>query len=265
MAIFLGALAGLALGLSAAGGSLFLLPLLLHGLGFPVPVALSVALAALALMAAIGAGDAARARLLDTRAGLALATGGVVAAPAGVYLGAVLPAGVHMSAFAFLAVVVGLGLLWLAASRPAAAGIVRAGLVPEPAAVTRSWRRGGAAALISVGAVAGLLSGMFGIGAAFLSVPVCMIVARHSRPRAMGAALLAIALTALSGLAAIYAGGTDIPWFDTGLFVFGAVAGMGVARRLAPLMAGPVLQAVLGAALALTGLALLLAPRFPVA
>lgn len=263
MAIFLGALAGLALGLSAAGGSLFLLPLLFHGLGFPVPVAVSVALAALALMAAIGAGDAARARLLDIRAGLTLAAGGVAAAPAGVYLAAALPAGIRVPAFALLVIAVGLGLLWLTVARPATAGIVRAGLVPEPATEVPPWRRGGAAVLVAVGAAAGLLSGTFGIGAAFLSVPACMIVARHSPLRAVGAALLATALTALSGLAATYAGGTDIPWFETGLFVFGAVAGMGVARRLAPLLAGPVLQGMLAAVLALTGLALLLAPRFP--
>jgi uncharacterized membrane protein YfcA len=255
MAIVFGALVGLVLGLTAGGGSVLAVPLLIYGLGLSAQLAVPAALTAVALVAAIGASDGARARLLDVRPGLAVAGGGIVGAPTGVLLAGDLTEADFVLGFAMVTAVAGLYLGWRAGLRPGEADAVRAGLLlpggrgdgkaadrRHVADGSRAPGLSGTVALVATGLGAGLLAGLLGVGAGFLIVPALMAVTRMQAHRAVATSLLAITLTGLAGAAAAYAAGRGIPWFLVGLFVIGAVAGMGVARRLAAPLAGPRLQ-----------------------
>ena len=72
MAIGLGMIVGVALGLTGGGGSIFAVPLLIHGLGLAPREAIDVSLVAVASTAAFGAIGALRARMIEYRAGLVL-------------------------------------------------------------------------------------------------------------------------------------------------------------------------------------------------
>lgn len=257
MAIVFGALVGLALGLTAAGGSLLAVPLLVYGLGLSVASAVPTALIAIALTAAVGASDGARARLLDVRAAMALAAGGVVAAPAGVMLAEAITQAHLLLGLGVLMLLVGTGMAWHAGRRPHEAGVVRGGLL-----LTGSRREGGGngstplpapgfsgtAALVLAGLAAGSLSGLFGVGGGFLMVPALTAVTRLDSRRAVATSLLALVPICLAGTAAAYTTGREIPWFLTGLFVIGGVAGMGFGRRLAGALAGAGLQRLVAVA-----------------
>jgi uncharacterized protein len=112
MAVLFGVMVGLALGLTGGGGSIFAVPLLIYGLGVKARDAISISLAAVATMSAFGASGALRARLVEYRAGLVFAAGGIFAAPIGVKLSQFASEGTIVNAFTGLMALVAL-LMWL--------------------------------------------------------------------------------------------------------------------------------------------------------
>jgi uncharacterized membrane protein YfcA len=86
----------------------------------------------------------------------------------------------------------------------AAAGTAGAGTVDEAAAGTAKTRfsttRGRVIALILLGAFAGLVAGVVGVGGGFIIVPVGIAYFGYTFKRASGTSLLAIALIALPGI-----------------------------------------------------------------
>ena len=81
-----------------------------------------------------------------------------------------------------------------------------------------------AAALISVGAVGGLLAGLFGVGGGIVMVPLLLWWAQMDQRRAQATSLLAIAPAALVGSAS-YAVGGVFPLIPGLLLALGAVVG----------------------------------------
>jgi uncharacterized membrane protein YfcA len=100
MAVLFGVMVGLALGLTGGGGSIFAVPLLIYGLGVNARDAIGISLAAVAAMSAFGASGALRARLVEYRAGLVFAAGGIFAASVGVKLSHLFSEGAIVTAFA---------------------------------------------------------------------------------------------------------------------------------------------------------------------
>ena len=98
IALLYGLVVGAALGLTGGGGSIFAIPLLVYGLGLPMPQATGLSLAAVGLMAGFGA--AVQRRNLEWRAGLVFAAAGMLLAPVGAALGHALPPALVLSAFA---------------------------------------------------------------------------------------------------------------------------------------------------------------------
>jgi uncharacterized membrane protein YfcA len=179
MAVLFGVMVGLALGLTEGGGSIFALPLLIYGLGVNARDAIGISLAAVATMSAFGASGALRARLVEYRAGLVFAAGGIFAAPVGVKLSHLVSEGAILTAFAGLMVLMAL-LMWQNATRdPKSAAVVCADFLPvteaEGGPVCRfnpdeQLRLTGpcSAVLILTGIGTGLLSGFFGVGSGFV-------------------------------------------------------------------------------------------------
>lgn len=271
MSVLFGIVAGLALGLTGGGGSILAVPLLIYGLGLDARAAVSTSLAAVALTSMVGATDAWRAGLVETRVALIFATTGMLAAPVGV------AAGDHMSdttilvGFSLLMLVVGARMIVRARSQPGESGVVRAGLkggegLEGDGPVCRYSHDGVlrlnapcSAALLGVGLVVGFLSGLFGVGGGFLIVPVLLLITQMSIHRAVATSLLVITLIGMSGLTAAVISGRELPWITTGLFVLGGVVGMLLGRRLAARLAGPLLQQGFAVSVMLIGAAMLAA------
>lgn len=264
MSIALGVLVGLALGLTGGGGSIFAVPLLVFGLGVAPLQAVTVSLAAVSATAAFGALGAMRAGLVELRAALIFAVGGVMAAPLGVHAAGAVPERAVLGGFAVLMCLVAM-LMW-----------VRAGAAPESTAVTRSDFVPGVGedrgpvcriaddrrlrltapcgvALTVVGAATGLLSGFFGVGGGFVIVPALSFVTQLGIHRAVATSLFVITLIGASGVASAWFVGREIPAVLTGFFLVGGLIGMTAGRSVASRVAGPTLQKVFAVAMLATG------------
>jgi len=102
LAIVFGILVGLALGLTGGGGSILAVPFLVYGLGVVPKSAVALSLAVVAITALFGAISAWRHRLLEMRAALIFATGGMIAVPLGMLLGSHVNDDLLMTGFAVL-------------------------------------------------------------------------------------------------------------------------------------------------------------------
>ena len=92
------------------------------------------------------------------------------------------------------------------------------GAITTPRAAT-PWRR-----VVAVGVVAGLTSGLFGVGGGIIIVPALMAVAHFAPKLATGTSLTAIVPISISG-AIGYAMADEVDWFAAGVLAAGALAG----------------------------------------
>lgn len=253
LAAALGALTGLVLGLTGAGGSILAVPLLMFGLGWTLPQAAPVALLAVSAAAAFGTLVAWDVAYVRYRAALLMSVAGAVLAPLGLLAASRLPEAVLLLLFAAAMTVVGVRLLRQARQQPEETRIVRAAVAGDGASaggpVCRlnehgrlQWTGACLRRMATVGGVTGFLSGLLGVGGGFVIVPSLRAWTELSMHSAIATSLMAIALT--SGATALSAAfiGPGYDWAAALPFVLGALAGMVVGRMLAPRIAGPRLQ-----------------------
>ena len=260
MSVLFGIVVGLALGLTGGGGSIFAVPLLIYGLDVAPHGAVAISLGAVAITAAFGAVEGLWRSIVERRAALILAAGGMAAAPVGVMIGDRLSEASVVLAFAALMLCVAARMGWRARTAPQESNIVRARPAPDAASdrgtVCRYSGDGRlrlnapcSAALMVAGLVVGVLSGLFGVGGGFLIVPALMIVTEMGIHRAVATSLAVITLIGVSGLVSSVLAGREIDWSLTGLFVIGGVLGMAGGRVLARHLAGTTLQLILALAM----------------
>ena len=261
--VLFGMVTGLALGLTGGGGSIFAMPLLLHGAGSSVAQAVAVSSLAVGAASLVGAVRGLRAGLVDVRSGAMFAVTGVIAAPFGVYLGHLLADSTRVLAFGALLLVIG-PLMWRKArapeSRTVRAEIVR-GSPDEPGAACRYSPEGRlhittpcAMALLASGLLTGVLSGVFGVGGGFLIVPTLRATTGLSMHRAVATSLLVIAL--ISGSTAIASWiGVQLDTRVTIEFVIGSIAGLIAGTLVVRRLAGPTLQRTFAGLIVAMGLA----------
>ncbi|WP_123630419.1 TSUP family transporter [Salinisphaera orenii] len=260
MSLVYGLLAGLAFGLTTHTGAFIGLPLLVLCAGMQPQAALPVLLLALALCSAVAAGDAVRARQCDARRALHLAAAGVPVTLAVSALVQWLPAAILVTIVATAACASAMALWRLA-------GTSRG---HTPAALwrgeTRSFAAAAAeadypgAALLAAGAVIGAaLAAAAAPGAAGVRA-LQRRFAPADEPVELGSMLLAVALVALVAAGFQFVLAPAAPGYVSGLYVLGAVAGAGFARRVErerwrPWLARAIACGVLVGMLALLGVA----------
>lgn len=194
LAILLGSLVGLSLGLTGGGGSIFAVPLLIYGLGLDFRQAVALSLAIVGATALYGAALQARAGLVLWGAGAVLGFGGILTAPFGAFVGRHIPHDLSILMFAGLMGLIGYKMML---GRGALALTTFACPKNERGELSFSWRC--ALKLVGTGMIAGTLSGIFGVGGGFLIVPALLMVTGISIESAMGTSLVSIALISLSG------------------------------------------------------------------
>ncbi|WP_340681393.1 sulfite exporter TauE/SafE family protein [Amycolatopsis coloradensis] len=222
LAAAFGLVIGAALGLLGAGGSILAIPALVYGVGLPLSAAIPTSLLVVTVSAAGGLVGRWRSKVIRWPVALVFATAGVPAAFAGTALGKLLPDRWLLVAFAVLMAVVAVRMLTAASERDGACRTGAGGV---------NWRSCVPKAL-AVGAVVGVLTGLFGVGGGFVIVPALTMLLGLTAPEAVATSLVVIVLTALGGLAAHATTMPDLP-YDIAA-VFAAVA------LLASLLAGKV-------------------------
>ncbi|QYX51801.1 sulfite exporter TauE/SafE family protein [Pseudomonas sp. S07E 245] len=258
----LGAIIGAVLALTGAGGGILAVPLLVFGLGLNMVEAAPVGLLAVGLAASVGALLGLRQGLVRYRAALFIALIGICATPFGLMLAHRLPNA--PLALVFAAVLIHACLrIWRKAARelrgesPCGERQIMP-CVLNPMKGRLRWTLPCARALAVTGGVAGLLSGLLGVGGGFVIIPALSRYTNLEMKSIVATSLAVIALVACGSVVSASVAGV-MHWQVGAPFAVGAVMGLLLARPLAGKLAGPRLQQVF--AVVGIGAALLLASK----
>ncbi|KAF1053604.1 MAG: putative membrane transporter protein [Stenotrophomonas maltophilia] len=213
-----GSFAGLSLGLVGGGGSILAVPLLVYLVGVSDPhVAIGTSAVAVAINAAASLVEHARRGHVQWSCAALFAAAGVLGAALGSTLGQVVDGQKLLALFAGLMLVVA-GLMLRQRSKDGSTATVRC--------------RDNAPRLVAMGALAGTLSGFFGIGGGFLVVPGLMAATHMPILLAVGSSLVAVTAFGLT-TAANYATSGLVDWPLATVFVLGGACGGMAGAQLA--------------------------------
>jgi uncharacterized protein len=218
-----GVLVGFVLGLVGGGGSILAVPLMVYLVGVQNPhVAIGTSAFAVAVNAATGLANHARAGTVKWRCAAMFAAAGVAGAFAGSTAGKAFDGQKLLFLFAIVMVVVGMMML---------RGRGRSGN-PDVAC-----NRQNAPKVLGFGAGTGAFSGFFGIGGGFLIVPGLVASTGMPMINAIGSSLVAVTAFGLT-TAANYALSGLVDWPLAFVFIGGGVAGGLLGARLGKRLSG---------------------------
>ena len=252
MALIVGVVIGLVLGLTGAGGSVFAVPLLIVLLGLPAQQAIGLSLGAVAISALFGSLSRLKGGDIQWLPAMVYAVVGGLVAPLGNWSNRQIDESVLMIAFSVLVLVIA-SRMWIQANRhPQDAMIVRAGQqesIEQAGAICRfnhfeTFQIGLPCVLgITVGAsVTGLLSRLFGVGGGFLIVPTLLFLTGITIRQAVVTSLVIIAIVSGSGFVSYLLTGEHLNTSLLLLIASGGVVGMVLGIVISRYIAGPGLQ-----------------------
>jgi uncharacterized membrane protein YfcA len=241
----LGTIIGAVLALTGAGGGILAVPLLVFGLGLSMVEAAPVGLLAVGLAAAVGALLALRQGIVRYRAALFIAVIGICFTPLGLWLAHQLPNAPLASGFAAVLVYACARIYRKAAHElhhgqpPARAAFLPCVLNPLEGRLR--WTLPCARSLAITGVVAGLLSGLLGVGGGFVIIPALTRYTDLDMKSIVATSLAVIALVSAGSV--ISASASGVMHWAVGLpFATGAVVGLMIGRQVSRFLAGPRLQ-----------------------
>ncbi len=209
LAVALGFLVGLSLGLLGGGGSILTVPILVYVLGFDPKSAIAGSLAVVGLVSLVGAWRHARAGHVEGRTAVVFGAVAMAGAYGGARAARFVSGDVQLVVFAGVMLVV-------------AAFMLRA----RPPAVDEGERGASHPAVVGLVALGvGALTGIVGIGGGFLIVPALVLFLAVPMKRAVGTSLLVIFMNAAAGFSG-YVGQVAIAWGVLAAFGLCAVGGI---------------------------------------
>lgn len=244
LTLILGVCVGLVLGLTGAGGGILAIPALTLGLGWSVSQATPIALMAVGGAATIGALHGLRHGLVRYKAAGVMAVAGWLTAPVGLYLSTLVSGGALTMMFG--AVMLAASCRMYVQARCAgetldAQGPLQKNCMLDPATGRLNWSARCSATLASIGAAAGLLTGLLGVGGGFLIVPAFRKFSDVRMHGVIATSLMVVALISLGALTHLFYQGFTLS--GTGLlFICATFAGMTVGRLSAAKISGQLLQ-----------------------
>jgi hypothetical protein len=227
---------GLLLGLTGAGGGILAVPALVLGMGYTLADARPIALIAIGLAALLGSVEGIRQGIVRYRAALWMSGIGLLMAPIGVWLAHRLPGKITGVLFSLLMAYTAIRLMrsLLKNSTHAGTASVEPSCVVDVKTGRFHWSGQCAVSLSGVGAIAGLLTGAFGVGGGFVIVPGLRRVADINVHSRVATSLMVIAtISSLSALVMLIHG-IAIPssgmWFVCAA-AMGTLLGRGASRH----------------------------------
>lgn len=240
----LGLLIGVILALTGAGGGILAVPALVFGAHQSVAQAGPVGLLAVGMAAALGAVLGLRAGTVRYRAALLISATGMALSPLGLWLAQRIENRWLTMVFALVLLFVSYRTYRQASAPQADSGIA----ANDPPPCIRNadtgrfkWTAPCARALALSGGVAGLLSGLLGVGGGFVMVPALRRYTDLAMQSVVATSLAVIALVSATGVVSSAVAGT-LNWSAAMPFSAGALAGMAGGRLIAARLAGPLLQ-----------------------
>ncbi len=264
MALLIGAIIGLVLGLTGAGGSVFAVPLLIILLGLPVTEAIGIALAAVAASAVYGSLLNWRANRILWPHALILGISGSLFSPLGTWLGEFFSPLLLLIGFNILALLIALRMWQQANKNPNLSKYIRSKTSNDDEEISIScqlnsgglfeWRWPCVGSLATAGVLVGLLSGLFGVGGGFLIVPILIFLGRVAPQRAVATSLVVIACVSSAGFASYALTNTQLNLTLLSLVACGGLLGMICGHFVGAKIAGPQLQKIFSVGLVLVSL-----------
>lgn len=247
LGIGLGAIIGVILALTGAGGGILAVPLLVVGLGLSMVQAAPIGLLAVGLAAGVGALLGLRQGVVRYRAAAFIAGIGIVVAPLGLWLAHRLPNLPLTLAFSALLLYVS-ARIFTTALRELRHGHAapRAEVLPcvlNPLQGRLRWTLPCARALAFTGMLSGLLSGLLGVGGGFVIIPALTRYTDLDMKSVVATSLAVIALVSAGSVATATLAGV-MYWSVGAPFAGGAVLGLIAGRQIAGYLAGPRLQQI---------------------
>ncbi|WP_054247915.1 sulfite exporter TauE/SafE family protein [Rhodococcus opacus] len=214
VALALGAIIGVLLGLLGGGGSILAVPALVFGLGLDLEQAIPISLLVIGVASLAGAVPKIREHQVNWRMAGVFAACGIPATFAGSAIGRLLPQSVVLIGFAAVMVVAGIRMLMDRGDTGTACEVGDSGI---------DWRRC-APRSIPAGIAVGFLTGLFGVGGGFLIIPALVLMLGLDMSVAVGTSLVIIVANSAAGLVS-HLSGASIDWAITVAFAGTAIAG----------------------------------------
>ena len=253
MAIVIGCIIGLVLGLTGSGGSILAVPLFILFLQLSPLEAIGLSLGVVAASALLGVIGNLKTKNIQWLPALVFATIGSAFTPLGHLLAKNLPHTVIMSAFSLLILVVA-AIMWRKAkTSPEETKVVRAGIYQSDNTQGlcrmndyQPFKLGlPCIAGVSGGAVlTGVLSGLFGVGGGFVIVPTLIFLLGISIQQAVATSLLVISFVSTAGFINYALSTPEINFQLLTQIIMGGAIGMLLGLSLSKLISGPILQRV---------------------
>jgi len=244
ISVGLGLIVGVILALTGAGGGILAVPLLVFGAGLRVAEAGPIGLLAVGMAAALGAGLGLKAGTVRYKAALLMAGTGMLLSPFGIWLANRVDNRWLGILFAIVLLVVAYRTFRRAHDQPTANERPSDRTPPCIRDTYRGrfvWTTRCARVLALSGTVAGLLSGLLGVGGGFVVVPALQRYTDLAMQSVVATSLAVIALVSVSGVASSALAGS-LNWVIAVPFCAGALAGMIGGRLISSRLAGPQLQ-----------------------
>lgn len=238
LTLILGALVGMVLGLTGAGGGILAVPVLMAGMGWSVSQASPVALIAVATGALVGSLDGWRRGWVRYRAALLMAVCGLPGTVLGLKLSQNWPAALLQVLFALTMLVVA-ARLWQQKITDVQQQVI-CHLNPQTGRI--AWNLPTGMAIAAVGTLTGLLTGLLGVGGGFVIVPALRRWSDLSMHSIVATSLLIITLVSGSGVVLAWWHGAALSGRVALPFAAAVVAGMLGGRLLAPHFSGRQVQ-----------------------
>ena len=240
----LGLAVGAIMGLTGAGGGILAVPLLVFGLQLSIAQAGPVGLLAVGLAAALGAAAGLKAGIVRYRAALLMSVTGMFLSPVGVWLA-------HRLDNRWLTILLSIVLFFVAywtfhqakdhSTDNEGGNIQKLACVRNANSGQFVWTIRCARALAISGGIAGLFSGLLGVGGGFVIVPALQRYTNLVTQSIVATSLAVIALVSLTGV--LFSATTGaLNWVVAIPFCAGAFAGMMVGRLISSRLAGLQLQ-----------------------
>lgn len=212
VALALGTVIGVLLGLLGGGGSILAVPALAFGVGLDLEQAIPISLMVIGTASLVGAIPKIRERKINWRMAGVFAACGIPATFAGSAVERLLPQSVVMIGFAAVMVFAGIRMLMDRGDTGTACQVGDSGI---------DWRRC-APRSIPAGVAVGFLTGLFGVGGGFLIIPALVLMLGLEMSIAVGTSLVIIVANSAAGLIS-HLSGASIDWAITVAFAGTAI------------------------------------------